>query len=67
MYSEKYNEILAELTDFLHALAHPARLQIIEHLAKFHECPAGEINSNLPLCKPTVSQHMARLRTAGFI
>jgi DNA-binding transcriptional ArsR family regulator len=65
--SEKYNETFIELATFLQALAHPARLQIVEHLAKHHECPAGAISSELPLSKSTVSQHMAKLREAGII
>jgi ArsR family transcriptional regulator, arsenate/arsenite/antimonite-responsive transcriptional repressor len=65
--SEKYNETFIELATFLQALAHPARLQIIEHLAKYHECPARAISSELPLSKSTVSQHMAKLREAGII
>ncbi|SHI57024.1 DNA-binding transcriptional regulator, ArsR family [Tangfeifania diversioriginum] len=65
--SEKYNESFIELAAALQALAHPARLQIVEHLAKYHECPAGAISSELPLSKSTVSQHMAKLREAGLI
>ena len=64
---EKYNETFIELATFLQALAHPARLQIVEHLAKYHECPAGAISSELPLSKSTVSQHMAKLRETGLI
>lgn len=64
---EKYNETFIELSAALQALAHPARLQIVEHLAKYHECPAGAISSELPLSKSTVSQHMAKLREAGLI
>jgi ArsR family transcriptional regulator, arsenate/arsenite/antimonite-responsive transcriptional repressor len=64
---EKYNETFIELASALQALAHPARLQIVEHLAKYHECPAGAISSELPLSKSTVSQHMAKLREAGLI
>ncbi len=65
--SEKYNETFVELAAALQALAHPARLQIMEHLAKYHECPAGAISSELPLSKSTVSQHMAKLRETGII
>lgn len=65
--SEKYNETFVELAGALQALAHPARLQIVEHLAKYHECPAGAISSDLPLSKSTVSQHMAKLRETGII
>jgi len=65
--SEKYNGTFIELATDLQALAHPARLQIVEHLAKYHECPAGAISSELPLSKSTVSQHMAKLRETGLI
>jgi len=65
--SGKYSETFIELAAALQALAHPARLQIVEHLAKYHECPAGAISSELPLSKSTVSQHMAKLREAGLI
>jgi ArsR family transcriptional regulator, arsenate/arsenite/antimonite-responsive transcriptional repressor len=64
---EKYNEKFVELPTALQALAHPARLQIVEHLAKYHECPAGAISKELPLSKSTVSQHMAKLRETGLI
>lgn len=64
---KKYNGTFIGLTAALQALAHPARLQILEHLAKYHECPAGAISSELPLSKSTVSQHMAKLREAGLI
>jgi ArsR family transcriptional regulator, arsenate/arsenite/antimonite-responsive transcriptional repressor len=65
--SEKYNDSFTELAAALQALAHPARLQVVEHLAKYHECPAGAISKELPLSKSTVSQHMAKLREAGLI
>ena len=65
--SEKYNETFTELAAALQSLSHPARLQVVEHLAKYHECPAGAISKELPLSKSTVSQHMAKLRVAGLI
>ncbi len=66
-FSEKYDEPFIHLSRVLNALSHPARLQVVEHLAKYHECPAGEISNKLPLSKSTVSQHMAKLREAGLI
>jgi ArsR family transcriptional regulator, arsenate/arsenite/antimonite-responsive transcriptional repressor len=64
---KKYNEDFVEIANTLQALAHPARIQVIEHLAKYHQCPAGEISNKLPISKSTVSQHMSKLREAGFI
>ncbi|MFW5756078.1 MAG: ArsR/SmtB family transcription factor [Tangfeifania sp.] len=65
--SEKYNETFTALAAALQALSHPARLQVVEHLAKYNDCPAGAISKELPLSKSTVSQHMAKLRKAGLI
>ena len=65
--SKQYKTELQELATLLDALSHPARLQIIEHLSEYHECPAGAISDELPICKSTVSQHMAKLKETGFI
>jgi ArsR family transcriptional regulator len=64
---KKYKPELRELATLLDALSHPARLQIIEHLSEYHECPAGTISDELPICKSTVSQHMTKLKEVGFI
>jgi ArsR family transcriptional regulator, arsenate/arsenite/antimonite-responsive transcriptional repressor len=64
---KSYKETFIDVAEALQALAHPARLQVIEHLAKYHECPAGQISNELPISKSTVSQHMTKLREAGFI
>lgn len=49
------------------ALAHPARVAIIEFLIKRDSCVCGDIVSELPLAQPTVSQHLKELKNAGFI
>ena len=48
------------------ALAHPARLEILEIL-KNKCCICGEIVDELPLAQATVSQHLKVLKEAGFI
>ena len=50
----------------LKALAHPARLEILEIL-KYKCCICGEIVEELPLAQATVSQHLKVLKEAGFI
>ena len=50
----------------LKALAHPARLEILEIL-KDKCCICGEIVDELPLAQATVSQHLKVLKEAGFI
>lgn len=65
--TQVYKPKLQELAIMLHALSHPARLQILLHLSKYKSCPAGNISNQLPISKSTVSQHMAKLREAGLI
>jgi ArsR family transcriptional regulator len=67
MEQKEYTKNLSRLANLLDALSHPARLQVLEHLAKYKECPAGAISEKLPLSKSTVSQHMTKLKEAGFI
>jgi len=49
------------------ALAHPARIKIIEHLKMIDQCVCGEIVKILPLAQSTVSQHLKCLKEAGLI
>ncbi|MFO7558514.1 MAG: metalloregulator ArsR/SmtB family transcription factor [Desulfobacterales bacterium] len=49
------------------ALAHPARIKIIEHLKAIDQCVCGEIVKILPLAQSTVSQHLKCLKEAGLI
>lgn len=49
------------------ALAHPARVAILEYLLKVNACICGDIVSELPLAQPTVSQHLRELKNAGLI
>ena len=51
----------------LKALGHPARLQILHHLAACEHCCGGDIYSTMPLAQSTVSQHMEMLKSAGLI
>ena len=62
-FSENQNEI----AKIAKALGHPARVAIVEHLAKMNECVCGKIVEILPLAQPTVSQHLKELKNAGII
>jgi len=62
-YSMK-QEMLAR---FAKALGHPARMAIMEFLAKQDTCYFGDIHDELPIAKATVSQHLAALKEAGLI
>jgi ArsR family transcriptional regulator, arsenate/arsenite/antimonite-responsive transcriptional repressor len=49
------------------ALAHPARIAIIEYLLSVDACICSDIVDHLPLAQPTVSQHLKELKNAGLI
>lgn len=50
----------------LKALGHPARLQMMQGIAKYG-CHVGKIVKKLGLPQSTVSQHLAALRSAGLV
>lgn len=49
------------------ALAHPARLAILQYLAEIKVCITGDISDELPLSRTTVNQHLKELKKAGLI
>lgn len=55
------------LASQLRALAHPARLAVLETLARQEACVCGDIVRGLPLAQSTVSQHIKILAEAGLV
>jgi DNA-binding transcriptional ArsR family regulator len=55
------------LARHLKALAHPARIAIIQHLVKSGSCICGDFVGELGLAQATVSQHLKELRETGII
>jgi len=55
------------LADFAAALAHPARIAIINLLQEHGELACGRIVEQLPLAQATVSQHLQHLSEAGLV
>ncbi|QIX60909.1 winged helix-turn-helix transcriptional regulator [Hymenobacter lutimineralis] len=49
------------------ALAHPARIAIVQLLASKQTCISGDIAAELPLSRTTVSQHLQELKALGLI
>ncbi len=56
-----------ETAEFAKALAHPARIAILNHLIESKSCICGDIVDELPLSQSTVSQHLKELKDAGII
>lgn len=63
LFTQEQNEIAS----ILKAIAHPARIAILEYLVKVDACICGDIVNELPLAQPTVSQHLKELKNAGLI
>ena len=55
------------IADRLAALAHPARLEIIQHLAQRDACCNKDVVSRMDLAQSTVSQHLKVLVSAGLV
>lgn len=64
---ELFEKDLQESAMMYKALGHPARLAILEFLAKTNSCYTGDISNELPLGRTTVNQHLAELKKAGLI
>lgn len=56
-----------EIATLLKALAHPARVAIIEYLLSVDTCICNDIVAEINLAQPTVSQHLKELKNAGII
>lgn len=64
---KEYTATQEQLARFAKALGHPARIAIMNFLAKQETCYFGDIHEELPIAKATVSQHLKELKDAGLI
>ncbi|UYZ62497.1 ArsR/SmtB family transcription factor [Hymenobacter weizhouensis] len=62
-----FTEEQQQLARVAKALAHPARVAIIQLLASKTTCISGDIAAELPLSRTTVSQHLQELKALGLI
>lgn len=65
--SDFFSEEERELAEFAKALAHPARIKILQLLNSMDVCMVGDMVELLPLSQSTVSQHLKELKGAGLI
>ena len=56
-----------KIAKYAKALAHPARIAILQVLIKKQACICGDIVDELPLSQSTVSQHLKELKEARLI
>ena len=62
-FSNQQNQV----AQYAKALAHPARVAILQYLLKKNACVCGDIVEALPLSQSTVSQHLRELKAVGLI
>ena len=63
IYTDKQNK----LAQMMKALAHPARIAILQQLIKADACICGDLVEELGLAQSTISQHLKELKKAGLI
>jgi DNA-binding transcriptional ArsR family regulator len=65
--SEIFTDKQNKLAQMMKALAHPARIAILQHLIKAQACINGDLVNELGLAQATISQHLKELKNAGLI
>src|SRR5580700_5656080 len=63
IFTEKQNKLAL----MMKALAHPARIAILQQLIKANACICGDLVDELGLAQATISQHLKELKNAGLI
>lgn len=62
-----FNEQQNRLAVRLKALAHPARIAILQHIIKQRACICNDLVQELGLAQATISQHLRELKNMGII
>jgi predicted transcriptional regulator len=65
--TEIFTDEQNRLAVMLKALAHPARIAILQQIIKANACICGDLVNDLGLAQATISQHLKELKTAGII
>ncbi|HEU4552048.1 MAG TPA: metalloregulator ArsR/SmtB family transcription factor [Chitinophaga sp.] len=63
LFTKQQNDI----ANMAKALAHPARIAILQYLVKKNACVCGDLVDELGLAQATTSQHLKELKNAGLI
>jgi len=65
--SDNYTAKQNKMANVLKALAHPARIAIIQQLIKSEHCICTDFVNEVGLAQATISQHLNELKHAGII
>jgi predicted transcriptional regulator len=63
IFTKEQNKLAVQLK----AIAHPARIAILQELIKANACICGDLVGELGLAQATISQHLKELKNAGLI
>ena len=63
MFTEEQNNLATSLK----ALAHPARIAILQYIIKQNACICNDLVEELGLAQATISQHLKELKNIGII
>lgn len=56
-----------ELAELVKAIAHPARIAILQYMFKIDRCVCGDLIEEIGLAQSTISQHLKVLKNCGII
>ncbi|WP_461453580.1 ArsR/SmtB family transcription factor [Mucilaginibacter sp.] len=65
--TEIFSDEQNKLAIMLKAMAHPARIAILQHIINANACICGDLVEELGLAQATISQHLKELKNAGLI
>ncbi|SDL44407.1 ArsR/SmtB family transcription factor [Siphonobacter aquaeclarae] len=63
IFTDEQNRLAIQLK----ALAHPARIAILQQIISANACICGDLVDELGLAQATISQHLKELKNAGII
>ncbi|WP_295769238.1 metalloregulator ArsR/SmtB family transcription factor [uncultured Mucilaginibacter sp.] len=63
IFTEEQNKLAVQLK----AIAHPARIAILQEIIRANACICGDLVEELGLAQATISQHLKELKNAGLI
>ncbi|WP_461533026.1 ArsR/SmtB family transcription factor [Sinomicrobium sp.] len=65
--SEIFTDEQNSLASLFKALAHPARIAILQHIINQQACICNDLVEELGLAQATISQHLKELKSIGII
>jgi len=65
--TEIFTDEQNRLATMIKAMAHPARIAILQQIINANACICGDLVEELGLAQATISQHLKELKNAGLI